>query len=269
MARKIIDKLLKNIDCILTVLLDRLGLPTVNRIPYNCQSREWGPVNPGREQLSDAIARLLKGKSITGIIDCGAFEGHLSRLYTKMFPEAIIYAFEPVPETFARLQESSISYPHIKAINQGVGRSTGKTLFYQTAHPGSSSLLPPSSTGLHYYPDLYPISNQYEVDLTSLNDWWQSAGHPAIQFIKLDVQGGELDLLKGATELLEKAGVELIQTEVMFLGTYARQGLFSEVEIFLRHRGFSLYQFYEVWTHPDGQIAGCDALFRKKVQEIN
>ena len=180
-----------------------------------------------------------------------------------MFPGADIYAFEPVPETFAKLQKSLVSYPNIRAINKAVSSTSGKAIFFETADAGSSSLFPPTATGLHYYPESYAINNQYEVEVTSLDDWWQSADCPAIQFMKLDVQGGELAVFRGASELLEKAGVELIQAEVTFMENYSRQCLFSELEIFLRQQGFSLYQIYEVWTHPDGNIAGCDVLFRK------
>ena len=264
MTKKFLNKIIEKIDNSYTAILDRFEIQTINRIPYHLKSGGWGPVNPGRENLIDAISRLLKGRKVTGIIDCGAFEGHASRMYSQMFSEAIIYAFEPVPETFSKLQELSISYPNIKAINKGVGSSSGRALLYETAYIGSSSLLPPNAAGLHYYPDLYTVNNRYEVDVTTLDDWWRSVGGPAIQFMKLDVQGGELEILKGATELLENAGVELMQTEVSFMETYSGQCLFSDVEIFLRNQGFSLYQFYEVWTHPDGRLAGCDALFLGK-----
>lgn len=254
---------MKIIDSIFTVWLDKLAIQTVNRVPYHIKSGGWGPVNPGRERLTAAIYRLLKGRDVTGIIDCGAFEGYTARTYSQMFPGAIIYAFEPAPTTFAKLQKSLSSYPNIKAINQAVSSTSGRANLFETVDIGSSSLLPPTARGMHYYPDFYAINNQYEVEVTSLDDWWQAANYPAIQFLKLDVQGGELEAFQGAGKLLEKAGVELIQAEVTFMENYSRQCLFSELEIFLRQKGFSLYQFYEIWTHPDGNIAGCDVLFRK------
>jgi FkbM family methyltransferase len=258
-----LNKALKKIDSIFTAVLDKFEIPTINRIPCNFKSGACGPVNPGREHLSDAIIRLLKKRQVTGIVDCGAFEGHMSRMYSQMFPKATIYAFEPVPETFAILKQSSMAYPNIKTINKGAGSSSGRALFYETNHTGSSSMLPPSATGLHYYQDLYVINNQYEISVTTIDDWWQSVNRPDIQFIKLDVQGGELEVLKGAAEVLHRAKVELIQAEVTFMETYSRQCLFSDLEIFLRHQGFSFYQFYEIWTHPDGHAAGGDALFIK------
>ncbi len=58
-------------------------------------------------------------------------------------------------------------------------------------------------------------------------------------FLKLDVQGAELDILAHATETLQHVG--MIQTEVCFLPLYENQPLFADIDTFLRARGFELY----------------------------
>jgi hypothetical protein len=77
----------------------------------------------------------------------------------------------------------------------------------------------------------------------------------------MDVQGAELKVLIGAPHVLQEAGVRLIQAEVVFFRQYENGCIFSELERFLRENGFFFYQFYELWTQPDGRLAGGDALF--------
>jgi FkbM family methyltransferase len=256
-----LKKGLEEVDRVFTLLLDRVGVSSLARVPYDKNAGVCGPVNLGREALLDAVERLLRGKKMSGIVDCGAFQGHVSRTYSLRFPEATIYAFEPVPETFRELQERSSPFPLIKPINKALGKDSGKRTFYETVNPGCSSLSLATDEVIRYQEKDYAPKKEYEVEVVTLDEWWKGEKQPTIQFIKMDVQGGELEVLKGATRVLGKAGVCLIQAEVVFFRQYAGGCLFSELEGFLRKRGFSFYQFYELWTAADGRLAGCDALF--------
>jgi len=81
----------------------------------------------------------------------------------------------------------------------------------------------------------------------------------SIDIFKLDIQGYELEALRGANHLLKE--IPLVFTEVEFIPLYQNQPLFSDLEQFLRSCGFRLYNLYELWTHPDGQLTAGDALF--------
>lgn len=255
-----LKKGLEEVDKLVNFLLDRVGVYSWARDP-DSNIGGCGPVNIGRETLLNGVERLLRGKKISGIVDCGAFQGHLSRTYSLRFPEATIYAFEPVPEIFRELQERSRPFSMIKPINKALGKDPGKRSFYETVNPGCSSLSLATDEVIQYQAQDYAFKKEYEVEVTTLDDWWKKEKNPIIQFIKMDVQGSELEVLKGATQVLKKAGVCLIQAEVVFFRQYSSGCVFSEVEDFLRKRGFSFYQFYEIWTAADGRLAGCDALF--------
>jgi FkbM family methyltransferase len=252
---------LAEIDNFFALLLDHLGIYSLSRVPRDPASGVCGPVNIGREPLLDAVVRLLKGQGISGIVDCGAYYGHLSRTYAQKFPDAIIYAFEPVPESFRELQLRSEPFPRIKPFKQALAQKSGKRRFFETVTPACSSLSLATKEGLRYHHQDYPYKQEYEVEVTTLDHWWKSESCPPIQFIKMDVQGGELEVMKGATQLLKNAGVLLIQAEVAFFQQYAQGCVFTDLDQFLRDRGFCLYQFYELWTASDGRLGACDALF--------
>ena len=67
-----------------------------------------------------------------------------------------------------------------------------------------------------------------EITLVSLDGWASEAGVEAIDIMKLDVQGAELEVLKGARGLL--GGVRLIELEVAFNPIYKDQPLFGEID---------------------------------------
>jgi hypothetical protein len=99
------------------------------------------------------------------------------------------------------------------------------------------------------------VLQEIEVKLTRLDALF---GEP-VDLLKLDLQGYELEALRGCGEWIRQ--IKLITTEVEFLPLYEGQPLFSDVEAYLRERGFCLLNLYELWTQPDGQLTAGDALF--------
>jgi len=80
-----------------------------------------------------------------------------------------------------------------------------------------------------------------------------------IDILKLDLQGFELDALKGADKILKNT--KLVFTEIEFTELYNDAPLFSHIDLFLRPHGFRLLNFYSLWTHPDGQLTSGDAIY--------
>jgi hypothetical protein len=105
-----------------------------------------------------------------------------------------------------------------------------------------TSLLTPNPAMLnlfHGFPDWGRVTSTMEIDTVRLDDIPETAD---VEYIKIDIQGGELlALSNGQTRLAETL---VIQTEVEFLPMYVGQPLFSEVEMFLRGHGFMLHRFF-------------------------
>jgi len=85
-----------------------------------------------------------------------------------------------------------------------------------------------------------------------------------MDYLKIDVQGGELLVFQNATRLLEDCCV--IHTEVEFLPMYVDQPLFSEVEIFLRQQGFMFHRFEPLASRVIQPLLLKDDIYHEFVQ---
>lgn len=215
------------------------------------------------EQIRDPFVdmqRLVAPFRVTAIIDGGAYHGAVSKQFLSHFPDAIVYAFEPHKESFAVLERNFGATPNIRSINCAISSSPGKKELYVTEESYTSSLMPRTFFGEKYYPEATRPQGIEIVDVITLDQWAQEQDISCIDIIKLDLQGHELEALKGATELL-RSTVRLIYIEVEFIELYENNCLLFQVETFLRTNGFYLYQLYNLQVGNDGQLIYGDAIF--------
>ena len=102
-----------------------------------------------------------------------------------------------------------------------------------------------------------------DVDTISIDSFCLTNGIEQIDVLKMDIQGGELDALKGAKQMLANGKVGLIYSETYFLEQYVNQPLFHEIATFLHQYGYYLQDVYNP-IYGNGNIAWADVIFRKK-----
>ncbi len=151
-----------------------------------------------------------------------------------------IYAFdadERECERLARDAPDNVTY-----VAAALAASERTARLHLTADPACSSLFAPDPSTLSIFPELNVASpvGTTEITLISLDRWASAAGVEAIDIMKLDVQGAELEVLRGARGPL--SGVRLIELEVAFNPIYRGQPLFGEVDSFLREQGLVLWR---------------------------
>lgn len=131
---------------------------------------------------------------------------------------------------------------NIHFVPKALDASEGKKQLFLTAERACSSLYKPDPLITNSMPHLgcAKLAGETEIDVTTLDIWAASAGISDIDFIKLDTQGSELGVLKGAENCLKS--VRALQIEVEFNPIYMDQPLFGEIDSFLRKRGFVLWQ---------------------------
>lgn len=207
------------------------------------------------------IKRLLGCTEVFGVIDAGAHEGAFTVGLSSQFPDLTVIAFEPHPETFDRLVAKTGSMTNIRCERAALSSETGKRNFFLSRLSYTSSLLPRPSQGKRYFPTEADHEGLAEVDVWSLDEWL-AAHSPkfSVDLIKADVQGSELQLLKGARGTLQK-GVKLIYAEVQFVPLYEGANSYIELAAYLHELGFDLYQFYDLVVSDDGQLVYGDAIF--------
>jgi FkbM family methyltransferase len=156
-------------------------------------------------------------------------------------PRARVYSFEVDPAVCDHLNQRA---PRgLRYFPTAIGSVDGKRAFYETRHPMCSSLFRPDERWADAFHglDVTRLSKSREIETITLDSFARREGIGAIDFIKMDIQGGELDALRGASTLLRDA--LFIVSEVEFVPMYIGQPLFGEIDAFLRDRGFALHKF--------------------------
>lgn len=101
-----------------------------------------------------------------------------------------------------------------------------------------------------------------EVDVRRLADYVRDNDVSAIDLLKLDVQGYELEVLRGSEEVLSR--VAWIYTEAQFQDLYAGGPTFTDTFTFLNARGFDLVRMTSFRADDDGNLMECDMIFHRR-----
>ncbi len=208
----------------------------------------------------DLMRKLLRGFTVTGILDAGASNGHLSERMLRKFPAAHAYAFEPNPiyreplEAYARREPRF--HPQFAALSDHEGVADLNV----TESAGNSSFLSPAEQLSQIDPVGSRVKRRVTVPLVTIDQWVRANGNPGIQVMKFDIQGYERVALEGAVHTLQRSTL-IVYTEVWFNPVYEGSALFSDIDGVLRQQGFFLYDIFKPRYNPDGSIQWADVMF--------
>lgn len=163
------------------------------------------------------------------VLDGGANEGQW-RGYAKQFwPAAGFVCFEPLMECAEKISRDPLTW----VVCGALGGSVGEVEFGRSSFSQSSSVLPMGQ--LHK--DLFPFSaggDTVKVVMTTLDAFFD--GMPGPEVVKLDLQGYELEALKGGERVVSEAKALCIETS--YVSLYDGQPLFGEIHDYLSRRGW-------------------------------
>jgi FkbM family methyltransferase len=169
------------------------------------------------------------------LVDVGA-RGGLDERWKPFYPKLSVIAFEPDPQECARLNAQQWPY-RARFIPNALGEHDGESAVLNLCRdPACSSLLRPNAElcSQFEYGSAMDIVGRFPVTLSRLD----TVCDVQPDMLKIDTQGTELAILRGAGKLLEHVrGVEL---EVEFVPQYEGQPLFADVDDFMREQGFML-----------------------------
>jgi FkbM family methyltransferase len=191
---------------------------------------------------SEAVTRLQRiftEDSRLIYVDCGARKGKLPRPF-RALKTAQYIGVEADADECARLNAEA--RPRHRYIQAFLGRSAETRMFRMTRNPACASLLEPNHEFLAQFREIaegFQVERHSSVQTVALDECLAANGVDRADFLELDVQGGELEVLTGADRTLNATlGIE---TEVEFAPMYVDQPLFADIDRFLRGRGFQLF----------------------------
>jgi FkbM family methyltransferase len=171
-----------------------------------------------------AVACIEPHKQWT-VIDAGANVGSWAVAFRQhMAGNGRLYAFEPQPQAAARIRELNIG--DCEVVEVALAEHSGRTAFYTSDQTDTMA-------SLYERRDTYVKDRKYrrtEVDVISLDDFVELHKIDSIDFMKMDLEGGELAALKGAARCLQSAvlralsfefGISNVNARVFFLDIFS------------------------------------------------
>ena len=204
----------------------------------------------------DVVSRL----DLATVVDVGANVGQFSLLVRALFPSAEIVAFEPLPDAAATYRrvfaDDSRAVLHEAAISPEAGTAT----MHVSASADSSSLLPITDRQSELFPGTQEVGTT-EVQASPLETFVPVDTLRAPAMLKIDVQGFELEVLRGSLSLLPH--FTWVYVEASFEALYENQALAGDVTAFLEENGFAEEGRYNISHSRDGTPIQADFLFRR------
>ena len=222
------------------------------------------PIDHHKEKVSRVENLWLQHLGIHTVIDVGASNGGFAGRARAIFPDAMIYAFEPLGHSFNDLKEKFRDDKNFSAFQIAVRHRKEEVAFYENEYSGSSSLLKMADLHKEAYP--YPASEKkIFVKGDTLDNIFHKTGLREKVMLKVDVQGAENLVLEGARETLSK--VFLIFSEVSFNTLYRGQILFNGFNRMVEKEGFFLAGIENISRSTvDGAFLQGDAFYLRKSQ---
>ena len=169
---------------------------------------------PGRYGLTAGeekfLACALRGMAGGVMLDVGANSGAYARHMHRLCPDAHIYAFEPHPRTFEILKDLVSGIPSITAVNLAVSDTPGLVHLYDFANNDGSTQASLSENTVKFF-DNETVA--HEVKVTTIDEFMVDKNITHIALLKIDTEGFDLAVLKGAHKALAARAIDVIQFE--------------------------------------------------------
>lgn len=206
----------------------------------------------GVPSLSWSLNNLKKaGYNPAVVYDIGAYEGYWTKDFLDVFPSAAIYMFEAQEKKEIYLKNITALNPNAHYAIALLGASDGEEICFEEAETGSQVMRDKVA------------ANEMNRITSSLDTIIQTNKWPLPDFLKLDVQGFELEVLKGGGKVLQAAEFCLLEVTLLDLG--GGGPLIVEVINYMQQQGFQSYDISQFMRRPfDKALMQIDLLFVKR-----
>ncbi len=191
------------------------------------------------------------------VVDIGANAGQWISAFMTFAEVRRLEVFEPNPEIFAELKRLFAQRPHTRLHNFALGDQAATATFNIIENSGLSSLLMPNEILRQQYAPAGDVIKQVPVKVIPLDDVLDD--EQPIDLIKIDVQGFEHAVLRGARTTLQRTRALLIETN--FVSHYAGDGSFGTLFNHLDELGFDFWNISAPYRGSEGQALWADAVF--------
>ena len=201
------------------------------------------------------LSHIKPMTSFRTIFDVGAHHGETVIKLRRRATTAHIHAFEPFPESFAHLRNVLKDMQRVSCWQTAVADRKGDARLHLQGTDYEFSLIPAKAAA-----NVKSIA----VSLTTLDDFANEHGITHVDLLKTDTEGADLDVLKGATNLLKRGAIDTVYAEFGIDESDKQHTSLSSLTGFLAPYQFQLLGLYEIYHFPNPWRLGFgNALFTR------
>ena len=219
---------------------------------------EWTRLSTGARSVWLKLHEVFETSKIQNILWVGGCDGEDAVLLNEAFPGREIHILEPVADSFQQLCANVAPYPNMHAWQVAAGAAEGELEMFVDEFRAASSLLPYAEITLEHFPFLGRQTRQ-KVKVRAVDDLVAEWGCNGIDFMFVDVQGFEDNVLRGGVKML--AGCRGVLIELSLQQFYSASSTFESVYDVLIQAGFKLRGVTMAHRDARGIITQLDGLF--------
>jgi FkbM family methyltransferase len=204
------------------------------------------------------------------VFDVGAHAGQSARKFLYCFPTSQIYCFEPAGRTFRQLQENLKGIERVHEFQLALGESKGKGRLLR--HDSQAYRALPRGIDLSLMSRIDTLGggsanddlHAEEVCIETLDHFCREGNINQINYLKIDTEGGDVAVLKGADTMLSEHRIELVQVEAGMNSQNTWHAPFEALKELLESKRYFLFGVYEqIWEWPtkEPHLRVADLLF--------
>lgn len=233
-------------------IFEKLFLISIYGMNYG---RHGGVKDSGEEYFVKRLPQMLKerlGKNDFLLIDVGAHKGEYSDMLTNYFNgiNHRIHAFEPIKHVYNQMKYNLRNYKQITVHNFGLGNTDSQE---KMVNPGSkASFICKYDNGINDYE---------EVQVSKLDSFCKTNKIEFIDFLKVDVEGFEYAVLKGAKEMLFHKKIYCIQFEFGYIHVLAQSGVYFKYYFDLLKENYDIFRIMKNGLLPIKEVSRINEVY--------
>jgi FkbM family methyltransferase len=200
---------------------------------------------PYRRNFIFDLSRVISTPTV--IFDVGAYNGDVSIELNQNFNKAIIYSFEPVANSFALLKQATGAIENIHCYQLAAGEKMETVEIPVFEQATINTLKSAEQYGLT------PLARE-KIRVVRLDEFASANNIGHIDILKIDVEGYEFEVLRGAGDLLKH--IDYIVVEVGYIRCPTKTH-FSDMETFMEQNGFEVFNVYELMPFYNDRTRLC------------
>jgi FkbM family methyltransferase len=204
-------------------------------------------------------ADVLRPLRVNTVVDIGANKGQFVLLARRLYPDAMVYAFEPLPGPAERFEKLFSGDDKVALHRSAIGNQSGTASMHVSRREDSSSLLPIGELQTRHFPATEEVAVA-NIRIARLDELIREQDIQPDALMKIDVQGYESQVIEGSANLLPL--FRYIYCEVSYVPLYEGQELAPNVIERLAELGFRVRSTHYGSSAP-GNPVQADVLFER------